>query len=69
MSPCRRKCPEGLILVHADTPDQQPSLPQFAWPRDTLKISAATFGGDVSDLVPPNVAAALAERIGPPDQK
>jgi len=36
----------GLVVVHADTPDQQPSLPSFLWPEDTLKISAFTFGGE-----------------------
>jgi len=36
----------GLIIVHTDAPDQQPSLSQFMWPEDTLKISAFTFEGE-----------------------
>lgn len=36
----------GMIVVHADTPDQQPSPEQFRWPRDTLKISAFSFKGE-----------------------
>ncbi|MBS3764819.1 MAG: hypothetical protein KGZ25_16075, partial [Planctomycetes bacterium] len=36
----------GLILAHADTPDQQPAMPHFIWPGDTLKISAFSFEGD-----------------------
>jgi len=36
----------GLLLVHSHAPDQQPSLPNFVWPNDTLKISAFTFQGE-----------------------
>ena len=36
----------GLIIVHADTPGQQPSPPNFRWPKDTLKISAFTLEGE-----------------------
>jgi len=35
-----------LLLVHADTPDQQPGMPDFAWPTDTLTISAYTLQGE-----------------------
>jgi pantetheine-phosphate adenylyltransferase len=38
--------------------------PDYSFLSSTGVKEMATFGGDVSDLVPPNVAAALAERLG-----
>ena len=37
--------------------------PEYSFLSSTGVKELATFGGDVSDLVPPEVAAALAERI------
>jgi pantetheine-phosphate adenylyltransferase len=38
--------------------------PDYSFLSSTGVKEMATFGGDVSDLVPPNVAEALAERLG-----
>ena len=38
--------------------------PSFSFLSSTGVKEMATFGGDVSELVPPSVATALAERIG-----
>ena len=38
--------------------------PHYSFLSSTGVKEMATFGGDVSDLVPPSVAAALAERLG-----
>jgi pantetheine-phosphate adenylyltransferase len=38
--------------------------PDYSFLSSTGVKEMATFGGDVSDLVPPNVADALAERLG-----
>jgi pantetheine-phosphate adenylyltransferase len=38
--------------------------PDYSFLSSTGVKEMATFGGDVSDLVPPSVAAALAERLG-----
>jgi pantetheine-phosphate adenylyltransferase len=38
--------------------------PHYSFLSSTGVKEMATFGGDVSDLVPPGVAAALAERLG-----
>jgi pantetheine-phosphate adenylyltransferase len=38
--------------------------PHYSFLSSTGVKEMATFGGDVSDLVPPAVAAALAERLG-----
>ena len=38
--------------------------PNYSFLSSTGVKEMATFGGDVSDLVPPAVAAALAERLG-----
>jgi len=36
----------GLIFVHANTPGQQPAMPDIQWPQDSLKISAVTLNGE-----------------------
>jgi pantetheine-phosphate adenylyltransferase len=38
--------------------------PEYSFLSSTGVKEMATFGGDVSDLVPPGVAAALGERVG-----
>ncbi len=38
--------------------------PHYSFLSSTGVKEMATFGGDVSDLVPPSVAAALADRLG-----
>jgi len=38
--------------------------PSYSFLSSTGVREVATFGGDVSELVPPSVAAALAERLG-----
>ena len=38
--------------------------PEYSFIRSTGVKEMATFGGDVSDLVPNGVAQALAERLG-----
>ena len=40
------------------------SSPSYSFLSSTGVREMATFGGDVSELVPPSVAAALAERLG-----
>jgi len=40
------------------------SSPSYSFLSSTGVREVATFGGDVSELVPPSVAAALAERLG-----
>jgi pantetheine-phosphate adenylyltransferase len=40
------------------------SSPHYSFLSSTGVREMATFGGDVSDLVPPAVAAALSERLG-----
>ena len=38
---------------------------EFGYVSSTLAKEVATFGGDVSGMVPPRVAQALAERVAP----
>jgi pantetheine-phosphate adenylyltransferase len=38
--------------------------PSYSFLSSTGVKEMATFGGDVSELVPPSVAAALAKRLG-----
>jgi pantetheine-phosphate adenylyltransferase len=39
--------------------------PQYSFLRSSGVKEIATFGGSISDLVPPSVAKALGERLGP----
>jgi hypothetical protein len=36
----------NLMFAHADTPDQQPGMPDIQWPKDNLHISAFTMDGE-----------------------
>lgn len=42
-----------------------PTNPTYSFLSSSLIREVATYGGDVSQLVPPNVLAALQEKLGP----
>ena len=58
-------------IAISDTPDDVPEIesayimasPEYSFLSSTGVKELATFGGDVSDLVPEEVAKALTERI------
>jgi pantetheine-phosphate adenylyltransferase len=58
MAQLNRKLDPGIESIYAI------ASPHYSFLSSTGVKEMATFGGDVSDLVPPSVAAALADRLG-----
>jgi pantetheine-phosphate adenylyltransferase len=58
MAQLNRKLDPGIESIYMI------ASPQYSFLSSTGVKEMATFGGDVSDLVPPTVATALAERLG-----
>jgi pantetheine-phosphate adenylyltransferase len=58
MAQLNRKLDPGIESIYMI------ASPQYSFLSSTGVKEMATFGGDVSDLVPPGVATALAERLG-----
>jgi pantetheine-phosphate adenylyltransferase len=58
MAQLNRKLDAGIESIYMI------ASPQYSFLSSTGVKEMATFGGDVSDLVPPTVATALAERLG-----
>jgi pantetheine-phosphate adenylyltransferase len=58
MAQLNRKLDPGIESIYII------ASPHYSFLSSTGVKEMATFGGDVSDLVPPAVAAALAERLG-----
>ena len=58
MAQLNRKLDPGIESIYII------ASPNYSFLSSTGVKEMATFGGDVSDLVPPAVAAALAERLG-----
>ena len=58
MAQLNRKLDPGIESIYMI------ASPQYSFLSSTGVKEMATFGGDVSDLVPPPVAAAMADRLG-----
>lgn len=58
MAQLNRKLDPGIESIYVI------ASPHYSFLSSTGVKEMATFGGDVSDLVPPGVAAALSERLG-----